>query len=783
MSIARQASVLKAFPIVRTGIAISSLLFAICCGGDDLTLNPAPVTVPEADDDRFDELVFRYPPAPFRPYVRWWWPGGAVDPVEIDRELATLHERGFGGVEVQPFTFDLDGGQPEVKTYGTSAFYERVRATMASAARHDMAVDLNLGSSWPSGGPFAADAQAMQLLASAMDVEGPTDYEGPIPPVEPPAYASAPGSAVGAFDEQAELVAVVAARVVASEEPVELTDLEDLGANVDGGVLRWAVPSGAWKVFALYENPVRQHVFSPAYPGDGESVVVDHFDRRGADSLIANVTAPMRDALGGARPGAFFVDSFELWSELPWTGSMLGRFRADKGYDPVPYLPLFFRKSDESEPARTFGPPGPRYVSSGAEQRAREDYEDVREAAFVEEFLEPLRAWCNESQIALRVQAHGAFADYLDAYAAVDIPEAEGLSNGGSYDFLKLAPSAAHVAGKRTVSSESFVAVVTDSQQLDLDDFRLLSGRAFSAGINRIIYHGYAYQYESPAGEWWYPFDRGPTYSTRLDPDHPVWPKLPAFNAELARLSYTLSRGKHVADIAWLHPEAEEREFATVNFNGFPPEDGETKTSRAIKHAGFVYDRVSRAMLASSSANSGRLQVGEASYGALLLTDWEIATPEMISAVESAVSAGVPVFVIGGLPVRARGLVDAAARDELVASAVARLATSVHALGSPSELPAALHAAAVAPSLSAPEGEPFLFSPEHRATAGSEILYLFNESNDDREQTLGVNLDVGRVRMLEPTTGVTTLDASIERGGAVHVRLGAKRSVVLVFDR
>ena len=49
---------------------------------------------------------------------------------------------------------------------------------------------------------------------------------------------------------------------------------------------------------------------------------------------------------------------------------MLGRFRADKGYDTVRYLPLFFRKSDESEPdgaiRRLEAPKGSQAVSSNA---------------------------------------------------------------------------------------------------------------------------------------------------------------------------------------------------------------------------------------------------------------------------------------------------------------------------------------------------------------------------------------------------------------------------------
>ena len=54
------------------------------------------------------------------------------------------------------------------------------------------------------------------------------------------------------------------------------------------------------------------------------------------------------------------------------------------------------------------------------------------------EFLMPMKNWMDEKNITLRMQAHGGFGDYLDAYAVADIPESESLFAGGDYDFLKL---------------------------------------------------------------------------------------------------------------------------------------------------------------------------------------------------------------------------------------------------------------------------------------------------------------------------------------------------------
>ena len=48
-------------------------------------------------------------------------------------------------------------------------------------------------------------------------------------------------------------------------------------------------------------------------------------------------------------------------------------------------------------------------------------------------FIEGIRQWANTRGLALRLQAHGGYGDYLDTYALADIPESEGLFAGGSF--------------------------------------------------------------------------------------------------------------------------------------------------------------------------------------------------------------------------------------------------------------------------------------------------------------------------------------------------------------
>jgi hypothetical protein len=282
----------------------------------------------------------------------------------------------------------------------------------------------------------------------------------------------------------------------------------------------------------------------------------------------------------------------------------------------------------------------------------------------------------------------------------------------------------------------------------------------------------------------WYPFDGHPQFSTRLDANHPLWPELRAFNDELARLGYALSRGEHVADVAWLHDEDEHREYVGVNFIGFPTEEGESEASLALKHAGFVYDRISRKGLQSAVASGEGFSVGAASYKALLVSDLSVATPEAMASLEALANAGVPILVMGGLPSRAPGLVDHEARDLAVTESAARLASAVRAVSTASELGLALLSAGLTPALSAPSGEAFVFSPERRVTPGGDLVLLFNESNEDRHQTLAVHLDATSVDVLDPSTGgVLERISLVTAAPSVDIAIPAKRTRLLSFHR
>jgi hypothetical protein len=262
--------------------------------------------------------------------------------------------------------------------------------------------------------------------------------------------------------------------------------------------VRWTVPTGDWRLFAFYQNATRHNVLASAFPGaeiqnaSHQVNVIDHLDEAGIQEYIDKLGKPWLEKLAPYKPQAFFEDSFELIGELPWSNRFHDAFLQQHGYDITPYLPLVFRRHGESKYLNMLLAPADAHASENG-QRIREDYEATRETLFREQHVLPLKSWLEQENIAFRLQAHGGFGDYLDNYQLADIPESEALFANGNFEFLKLAASAGHVAGKPIVSSESFVAMAMDPQRFQIDDFYYFAGNAYAAGINRLMLHGYAY--------------------------------------------------------------------------------------------------------------------------------------------------------------------------------------------------------------------------------------------------------------------------------------------------
>ncbi|MCP4036653.1 MAG: hypothetical protein GY733_06930, partial [bacterium] len=383
---------------------------------------------------------------------------------------------------------------------------------------------------------------------------------------------------------------------------------------------------------------------------------------------------------------------------------------------------------------------------------------------------------------------HGGYGDYLDTYALADVPESEGLFAGGSFDFLKLAASAAHVAGRRWVSSESFITLRLFGTRLSRDEMRLLAGRAYSAGINRLAFHGVPYPYTRVDGQIWFPFSGGfgrilagpMPMSSHIDAGFLA--ELPSFNLFLGRLSVAMSRGEPAGDVAWLRSDPIYPDAASFQLGRIEPRAGESVVTKALRARGLVHDRVSQRMLAGAELVGDEFQIGARRYRALLLDPLEVAEPELLESIVAIAEAGIPVLALGALPARAPGLRDARQRDRRVATEVKRLSRSVIQVPALSRLEELLERAVGNTLVEPPAGTSLSVSLERRRGKAGDTLLVFNESWSAQEARLRFVVGGGALTLWDPRSGSRKrLRERVEAGEIVPLALEPGETLILTL--
>jgi len=314
-------------------------LAALVLGGVEARAQNRPVSLEDA---------FRSPSIDARPRVRWWWPGAAVEPDELRREIVLLDDQGFGGAEIQSLTSNFVTLTPQeravVKDYAEPRFFAQVKVAAGAAVARGMTLDYTLGSSWPSGGGFAITPEkalvelTMARTEIAGGVPGPVRVAIPVRTrrlgalnfldarVKDPAVADWRAR----LDARARIVAVVAVKGTAPDLKAtgptagfKLYPWDDVvrpGALDTGtallltdklrpdGTLDWAPPPGIWQVLVYKQYASDMGVLGAA--GRGPQLVLDHMNPGAFAAHAARVAGQLGDHPAGIR--STFVDSLEL---------------------------------------------------------------------------------------------------------------------------------------------------------------------------------------------------------------------------------------------------------------------------------------------------------------------------------------------------------------------------------------------------------------------------------------------------------------------------------------
>jgi hypothetical protein len=331
----------------------------------------------------------------------------------------------------------------------------------------------------------------------------------------------------------------------------------DLSALADAqGTVRWQAPAGHWTVLYLadrvmYEgthasgnvSDFKQYInlLNPAAVAEFLRVTHERYVREtppelweriqavftDEPSLMTTYTPELPERFHGKIPvldGLLFTDRPPA---VPWVEDFPARFQALKGYDLRPGLfALFVSDSDDA-----------RYI--------RQDYYDVMTRLYTRAFYTQVLEWCQahgiassghvlaEETLISHVAYHGSL---FSAIREMDLPGIDMLNSdpqdmleGDSFMTAKQVSSAAHLAGRKRLHSESSDWVQGNAgRHASLAERRGQGNLQYVLGINQIT----AYWGWKEIGEDAYR----------------------QYNDYMGRLASLLTGGSHVCDVAVLYP-------------------------------------------------------------------------------------------------------------------------------------------------------------------------------------------------------------------------------------
>ena len=381
----------------------------------------------------------------------------------------------------------------------------------------------------------------------------------------------------------------------------------DLTGSVSKGKLSWKVPKG--KEYTVYVISTKNsHLLHPDIGKGYVDVYFDRFEKR------------MGDAVAGGM-NYFFQDELSYPIKMgSWSEDFKEEFTKRKGYDITPYLPALKVNIGEITP------------------KIRLDYCDVLMDLAEERYFKPIYNWHASRGLIYGSDNLGrgrnplAYIDYFRANAWYTAPGNDAPSKGSSFLQTKVSSSIAHLYERPRTWLEAFHSMGWGStgswltKQMD---------HHFMAGGNLVCMHGLYY---STHGGWWE--WAPPCFHFRM----PYWPHMKQWLQYTERLSYLMSQGTHVCDIALMYP--------TESMQAYPDADTKIAFDQAMQlsNAGLDYDFMDYRSLQKSTIEDGCLNLSGEKYRVLILADMKAMHYSSLLKVRDFYRSGGIVIATGELP-------------------------------------------------------------------------------------------------------------------------------------
>ena len=600
------------------------------------------------------------------------------------------------------------------------------------AAGKGMAVDLSLGSAWPYGGSNVTPGMAARHVSGGklFHMHGGEKINRKIgDPGKITAEALVAYSSTGAYKDLFPFL-------------------------TPAGDFVYKCPAGDWDVYGLFSEPTGQQV-KRAAPG-GEGLVLDHFSKQAVQKYLLRFDSLF---LNGRKIRSVFNDSYEVYG-ADYTPSFLDEFQRRRGYDLRQYLNLLFDPGNSPDYHRILC-----------------DYRETISDLLLRNFVETWTAWAHTHGVKTVEQAHGSPANWLDLYAASDIPQTESF---GASDFhipyvrmdkdyapevfsrpdkliMKFASSAAHVAGKPLVSSET-ATWLGNHFNVTLSQVKPQIDEVFVAGINHVMLTCAAY---SPLdmgfpGILFYP-------SCNFGPNSGLVDFMPDLSGYISRCQQRLQSSAPDNEVllyfpiydTWSEFPEDDRSKLAMTAVHNPLEwfykNDFGNVARKMRDGGFDFDYVSDSQLLQLTASQNKVKTsGGQVYKAIVIPSCRRMPLPTLRALKKLAEQGVPVIFVYKIPYDVPGFYEVEKRRSELKDIIKEM-RSFTKVSVTDDVVSRLAASGLRQE-SFPD---FQLEYLRKSTPGGTLYFIANQQDQFREGWIKIPGDFTNVKQYDPMTGQT----------------------------
>lgn len=456
---------------------------------------------------------FVAPPAGYGEVAFYWWVGEPLTKERLAWQLEQLKDHHLTGLQIN-YAHSDEGGDAWGLTYTSDpplfseAWWELFVWFAAKAGSYGIAVSLSDYTLCAPGQGWYTD----EIREQRPDIAGSN-------------LAHLDWIAEGeseCIERELPADVISASALLEDENGGQPKIMMNLMSFIEGGKLQWEKPEGKWHLSIVYEEPKPRSI-DPMHPDSG-AMVIQHFFGRFEERLAG---------ISGAKLGFFFSDEldFGIRGRL-WNNSFREAFISRKDYDLVQELSALFIDI------------GPRTA------KIRLDYGDVMVALSEEHYFIPVFEWHQKRGMIYGCDHGGRgkditeFGDYFRTQRWNQGPGCDQPDFESDLIKNKVASSIAHLYERPRTWLEGFYGTGWGTTTSELTDAIF---RNFLSGHNLLTLHGLYY---TTFGGWWE--WAPPCNHFRM----PYWEHMKTLMACTERLSYLLSQGVHVCDVAVVYPVA-----------------------------------------------------------------------------------------------------------------------------------------------------------------------------------------------------------------------------------